>query len=123
MKAYVIKNKEGKYLRGFDIISYETDFCEDIIDASIFETKEYAECQVFGTGLKDYKIVPITICEGNLEEENRVLKEALSGAIIKADELIETIYRNDCCCYAEMPNEEYFIQQAKENEKDDRTNT
>ena len=93
----MIKNKEGKYLRLFDeyFCLVENEFCEDIIEAAFFETKEYAEWKVFGTGLIDYTIVPITICEGDLEEENRVLKAKLENAERwnkKYDDLLEQFH-------------------------------
>ncbi len=118
MKAYVIKNKEGKYLHGFDIISYESEFCENIIDAAGFETKEFAECEVFGTGLIDYTIVPITICEGDLEEEVHILDKALKMAVLH---LVGIDIAHKLAGIENIPvitDFNYFIKQAKESEKD-----
>lgn len=125
MKAYVIKNKEGKYL-----------FFEDVVNATVFETKEYAELKVFGTGLTDYKIVPITICEGDLEEENRVLKRALELACLELfyKSNIKTIQGGagewaywEVARFMQEAKEEQeqlkkideFVQQAKESENDE----
>lgn len=106
MKAYVIKNKEGKYYCGFSFIISSDKFENDIKGANIFE--EY-ELNMFKL-TKDCTFVPITICEGDLEEENRVLKKALELACEK----ISSWEMN-------MPKDkmkDYFIQQAKESEKD-----
>lgn len=115
MKAYVIKNKEGKYYCGFSFIISSDRFENDIKDANIFEEDELKmlECP------KDCTIVPITIYEGDLEEENRVLKKALEDV---CDGYVEpNVYGTDIWEEAEKCGglEQYFIQQAKES-KDER---
>lgn len=114
MKAYVIKNKEGKYVRGTGMFFGKeiVYWADDIIDAMPYEEDELKmlECP------KDCTIVPITICEGDLEEENRVLKKALKLACTQIwamsnwenskPEVIEDAIQ-------------HFIQQAKESEKDE----
>jgi len=74
MKAYVIKNKEGKYWCGNNRFSATLDirkiyFCEDFD----FTSKVINKLSSEGL-LTDCTIVPITICEGDLEEEIGILK-------------------------------------------------
>lgn len=141
-KYYVIKNKEGKYYYGFSFITSSDHFGNDIKDAHIVE--EY-ELNMFKL-TKNCSFVPITICEGDLEEENRVLKAKLETAEYwnrKYDGLLERVndikkaFRHLIKDHIEIINEingfplsaekeeidEYFdkcIQQAKESEKDER---
>ena len=61
---------------------------------------------------KDHRIA-------DLQEQNKKLKRALKLACGKADDIITTIYRNDCCCDLSIPNAEYFIDQAEKEIKDD----
>ena len=126
MKAYVIKNKEGKYYCGFSFIISSDKFENDIKDANIFEKYELNMFKL----TKDCTIVPITIYEGDLEEENRVLKKALKLACEELEtrdegktharlfiQKIKNNYLGDNVGY-----EEYFIQQAKEIMKDEMSN-
>ena len=112
MKAYVIKNKEGKYWRSKFNKKGNILLTDDIVDAMPYEEDELKiiECP------KDCTIVPITICEGDLEEENRVLKKALELAIQEINRL-ETDYKWAYIRASECLFED-FIQQAKESEKD-----
>ena len=69
MKAYAIKNKDGKYKRE-DIIEYiwkeaTSYFSKDIRCADIFTEEEMAKCYC----PKDCKVVEITIAEGDLKKE------------------------------------------------------
>lgn len=71
MKAFVIKNKEGKYWCGNDIFSETIDIrkiyiCEDFDFISKVINKLSSEGL-----LKDCKVVPITIAEGDLEQAIR----------------------------------------------------
>jgi len=107
MKAYVIKNKEGKYWRSKFDKKGNILLTDDIVDAMPYEEDELKmlECP------KDCTIVPITIAEGDLQEENRVLKKALELAVKGL--YPETFHKF---------KKEYiknFIQQAKESEKDE----
>ena len=119
MKAYVIKNKEGKYLG-----KYSFDNENVISNARVFEFSFTAKdfCP------KDCTIVPITICEGDLEEENRVLKKALELACETIRLMCPTPYyicggaladKLGIPMMAEPKDFDYFIQQAKESEKDE----
>ena len=115
MKAYVIKNKEGKYWRSKFDKEGNILLTDDIVDAMPYEEDELKmlECP------KDCTIVPITICEGDLEEENRVLKKALESV---CDGYVRPeVYGTDVWEEAEKCGglEQYFIQQAKESERDE----
>ena len=113
MKAYVIKNKEGKYLG-----KYSFDNENVISNARVFEFSFTAKdfCP------KDCTIVPITIYEGDLEEENRVLKKAFRNLIKEHIEVINEINGFYSLSVEKEEIDEYFdeyIQQAKESEKDE----
>ena len=113
MKAFVIKNKEGEYLRGTYGKNGEYCWTKDIIDAMTYGFNEFMPQPI-----ENCMLVPITIAEGDLEEENRILKRALEMACQKIT-------------YYEIENKESthfsqywwddFIEQAK-GEKDGRTN-
>ena len=85
MKAFVIKNKEGRYYAQYPREMQRCSrgyFTLDITDAVMVLTS--AEAQFIKDAIEEdcnidaeCEIVPITICEGDLEEENRVLKKAL----------------------------------------------
>lgn len=127
MKAYVIKNKEGKYGFAFagDIYPDTEDadkllYTNDITKALLYSEEDKEYCQMIGMN-ENY--VPITICEGDLEEENRVLKRALELACEELEtrdegktharlfiQKIKNNYLGDTVGY-----EEYYIQQAKES--------
>ncbi len=108
MKAFVIKNKEGKYLSFSPI-----EFNKDIRDAVIFKNADLSQyCPDPSVILKDAKFVAITICEGDLDHKIAVLERALELACEEVDN-----YWN--CKKANQKNqtlEQYFIQQAKESE-------
>ena len=107
-KVYAVKNKNGKYWCGNnDFASFKSRNINATFDYQIAErhAKKFDDCEV----------TILSICEGDLEEENRVLKKALELACEEIDN-----YWN--CKEAYKKNqtlEEYFIQQAKESEKDD----
>lgn len=101
-KAFVIKNKEGKYWRSKFNKKGNILLTDDIVDAMPYEEDELKilECP------KDCTIVPITIYEGDplelaCEETDNYWNEQ------KAFEKKMTLY-------------DYFIQQAKEMKDDNR---
>lgn len=116
-KGYVIKNKEGKY---FVTFFGKPIFSKEISEAYMNADKQNLNYIINDKSIKDCTIVPITICEGDLEEENRVLKKALELAC----ERIKNMYEQEQqYCTNEIENfveveKNYFIQQAKESEKD-----
>ena len=63
MKAYVIKNKEGKYFVTDDI------FGENILNAYIWVKEQYAKLHIGLNHIKDCEVVEITIAEGDLEKQ------------------------------------------------------
>lgn len=79
-KAFVIKNKEGKY---FDY--WAACFADELDVTCIYLEKEQTKKDIVSCDLKDCEIVEITIAEGNLEQENKHLKRLLD-----AKEKIET---------------------------------
>lgn len=131
MKAYVIKNKEGKYhKRGFN--HWENIERDGVFNTGHFyySNKEEAESCIVSYDLKDCKVVPITIAEGDLEEEIRILKSAYQSACEKLAYVFgECPYSNmnlqmpDYCeeeCYNNEKYlcwDKYFIEQAKGEEK------
>ena len=74
MKAFVIKNKEGKYraseVKNFSGFYYYTD---KLVQAEFFSDYELAKVSC----LESEEPVKITIAEGDLEKENKIFKEAL----------------------------------------------
>lgn len=106
MRAYVIKNKEGKYFCGFDYFAGIDIFSERIIDGLNTQTPTLKHCreEIKDFDLKDCEPVKITIAEGDLQKENEVLRRALELA---CDEL-DTWHRS---C---DNRPDYFMQQAKE---------
>lgn len=124
MKAYVIKNKDGKYWRSKFDKKGNILLTDDIVDAMPYEEDELKmlECP------KDCTIVPVTICEGDFEEENRVLKKALELACETIKQLVgKPAYicggalaeKLGIPMMPEVKDYDYFIQQAKESKKDE----
>lgn len=76
MKAFIIKNKEGKYFDKEIICFCEPDYvcCEHI-----YYTADDAKHHIDYYGLKDCKVVEITIAEGDLEQQLAVLERALKN--------------------------------------------
>ena len=74
MKAFVIKNKEGKYysrnLLNPDNILFENS----IVVCEHFATEEIAKFEITFNELKDCEVVEITIVEGDLEQDNKQLE-------------------------------------------------
>lgn len=138
-KAYVIKNKKGEYF--MDDICF-ANFSPYIQNATLYYYKPECIDIIKERTLDNCTIVPITFCEGDLEEENRELKAKLETAEYwnrKYDGLLERVndikkaFRHLIKDHIEIINEingfplsaekeeidEYFdkyIQQAKESE-------
>ena len=74
MKAYVIKNKDGKYFVTDDI------FGENILNAYIWVKEQYAKLHIGLSHIKDCEVVEITIAEGDLEKQLAIVKKALEMA-------------------------------------------
>ena len=74
-KAFVIKNKQGKYLISIDS-NHKEHFGKDLFSAEKFHCKGNAKafCP------KDCEVVEITIAEGNLEQQLAIIKKALLKA-------------------------------------------
>lgn len=118
MKAFVIKNKEGKYKMSDNGVQLETYFHNALSSAEIFDDYEIALCDC----PSNCKVIKITIAEGNLEQENKILKKALKLACecIKRyeqrddTEIYELEYKID---YNVDAMARFYIKQAKENLK------
>lgn len=150
MKAYVIKNNEGKYCQ----ISFNgwMNFVSELCCAYIYHSQQGAEKLIKCHELEDCEVVEITIAEGDLEEENRELKAKLETAEYwnrKYDDLLEQFhnyklkifeyaqrlmslgkaFEPDVVKFLELTKEDVdryintqldFTQQAKESEKDEK---
>lgn len=116
MKAYVIKNKEGEYF--MDNICF-ANFSPYIQNATYYHYKPECIDIIEERLLDGCTIVPITICEGDLEEEIGILKGfAYKLFREKYDDIPEKRVRewfDDA-----LKDTKNFIQQAKESEKDER---
>lgn len=123
MKAYVIKNKVHGYFGVNNMYQYPEWSSIDL--AYYFKTEEEAE-KFKNKNYPTCKVVEITIAEGDLEEENKVLKKAYLSACKKLSEVFgECPYSNmnlqmpDYCDEECINNEKYlcwdkyFINQAK----------
>lgn len=68
MKAFVIKNKEGKYFAGFNNLNvFVTE--KDITNAVMYRADRYEKYELENAlEFKDCEVVEITIAEGDLEE-------------------------------------------------------
>ena len=118
MKAFVIKNEEGKYLkRGFT--RFENPEKDGVFNTGHFyyENKEEAKSDIVCYGLEDCKVVPVTIAEGDLEQENKKYKKDYEILMTAYKEVIYK-YLNAIDNYSEEEEKhccEYFIEQAKVN--------
>lgn len=132
MKAYVIKNKEGKFW-GYCDVNGRNYYYARPRQFAFFNTERQTKKIIKIFKIKDCTIVPITICEGDLEnyiesiekvndklaEERYIFKKALELA---CDGYVKpNVYGTDIWEEAEKCGglEQYFIQQAKESEKDE----
>lgn len=87
-KAFVIKNKEGKYKEPhLDIRDFYT---RNLAEAEIWTEREFAEyfCP------KDCKLVEITIAEGDLEQENKRLAEKVVEINWENNKLLKALDRH-----------------------------
>lgn len=98
MRAFAIKNKEGKYKTSC------SEYINSLWQADIFDDYELALCYC----LDSEKPVEVTIAEGDLEKENTMLKKALELACNITNLNYITRYKP-----------EHFMQQAKEELKDE----
>lgn len=110
MKAWMIKNKDGEYC---DCCLWSS---EKIYDGDIYEKKEDAENDAKEWNEEypadKFEVVEITIAEGNLEEENRVLKRALELACEMFEEN-DKAYKLKSKRKTLKQYYAYFIKQAK----------
>lgn len=122
MNAFVIKNKEGKYFSMHWTMPLGNIWTNDIFIANKYADNKTAINMIeYVYKISSVKplLVPISICEGDLEEENRVLKKALE--FVCDGYARPNVYGTDIWEEAEKCGglEQYFIQQAKESEKDE----
>lgn len=109
-KAFVIKNKTGEYLAvsgDYEHYWATIDFAHYFRflngthnakqEAEEFRDGRYPNCEV----------VEITIAEGDLEEENRLLKRAFENCYSKFQDIAK---ENN---YKTIPSKEHFINQTK----------
>lgn len=78
MKAYVIKNKEGKY---YQRCYNQSPFTDNLFDANKYQYKEEAEKLLNNsfTIVDTLEVVEITIAEVDLEQKIAVLERALKN--------------------------------------------
>lgn len=96
MKAFVIKNKEGKYhKRGFSC--WENIERDGVFNTGHFyyENKEEAENCIVSYGLEDCKVVEITIEEGDLEKQ-LAEKDKEIETLQKEKELDNIFWKQEC---------------------------
>lgn len=81
MKVYVIKNNDGMYFDGNFCNNLHWD--DTIRYAWFFSDKETAEHDCCNQDIfdDDCKVEEITIAEGDLEQENKILQKALELAV------------------------------------------
>ena len=103
MKAYIIKNKEGKYLSKYDNYDYsrvdyykKACWTNNLLNAKIFKEEPFVNTS---------ELVEITIAEGNLEHKIAVLERALKNTCWLLYGTYDEHYPN------------YFIQKAKKELK------
>ena len=117
MKAYVIKVGNRGYISKYKNYNYNLQNPSQMcLTNKIENAKLFTGSLTFM--LSEYKLVPITICEGDLEEENRVLKKALE--FVCSGYVEPSVYGTDIWEQAEKCGglEQYFIQQEKEKKDD-----
>lgn len=91
MKAYVIKNKEGKYFAGFD--NYNVFVTEkDITNAVMYRADRYEKYELENSPeFEDCEVVEITIAEGDLEkqlaEKDKEIKRQQKNALVALNKL------------------------------------
>jgi hypothetical protein len=112
MKAYMIKNKEGKYCQ----ISFNgcINFVSELYCAYMYHSQQGAEKIIKCHELEDCKVVEITIYEGDLEEKCKELEKALELGAEKIEFMAQMLGQT-----LDYDVKENLIQQAKESEKDE----
>ena len=125
-KYYVIKVGNRGYISKYKNYNYNLQKPSQMcLTNKIENAKLFTGSLTFMLG--EYKVVPITICEGDLEEKNRVLKKALELACDIIEKVNKISYEfmtpSQKIDYdiegRKVKNADYFIQQAKESEKDE----
>ena len=82
MKVYVLKNKKGKYM--FYATPEKDGFTDNLALTEIFTNKENAKAVLEALDdNRDYKIAEVTICEGDLEKELVVYREAFNKMAVE----------------------------------------
>ena len=101
MKAFVIKNKEGKYLTEM------FDWSDDLYFAMTWdETHELSE--------KDQYWQEITIAEGDLDHKIAVLERALELTCGVIKQYVKIVYGDDTDKMPKLSNlEDYYLQVAE----------
>lgn len=84
MKAYVIKNKEGKYFKQCSD-NESVDFTDNILSCELYakrigaeSTRDFIFRNAYKFNIEDLETVEITIAEGDLEQEIKELKTRIS---------------------------------------------
>lgn len=88
MKAFVIKNKEGKYFQW--LFNHEPDWEDELYNGFMHYSKKDAEKSIIDWQLKDCEVVPVTVAEGDWKQKNKQLKEQLK----EKDKEIERLKKN-----------------------------
>ena len=123
MKAYVIKNKEGRYYRESDV---GLNFTTILSNANMYIDKIDAEMWIKeNLILKGCKVQEITVAEGDLEKALELASEKLAYVFGECPYSNMNLQMPNYCDEECANNEKYlcwdkyFIQQAKESERDD----
>ena len=78
-KAFVIRDKEGKYYSR-NLLNPDNFLFENrIVACELFATKEIAKFEITFNELKDCEVVEITIAEGDLSEKLNRLEEYIKN--------------------------------------------
>lgn len=102
-KAFVIKNREGKYWQLF--YNNESEFVDEIYNAFMHYSRENAGKDIDLWELENCEVVEITIAEGDLEHKIAVLERALKNTCWLLYGTYDEHYPN------------YFIEKAKKELK------
>jgi len=119
MIAYVIKNKKGKFWQFLH--NNKSEFVDEIYNAFFHYSKHDAEKTICSWGLKDCKVVEITIVEGDLEQELTEKDKEIEklNLMIKTlpnhdAELEQTIRKQVCDEFKKAIFEESYIKTEEE---------
>ena len=88
MIVYAVKNKDGKYDMDCCDVNGNELFSSDISMSNWIYSEEDAKEFLYGYRVE---IVPVTICEGDLEKENKQLKEQL----VRKDQFIKMLQEDN----------------------------